>query len=503
MPTPPFDNTLHPRDTLPLSPDTPVGPAPGGQPPLGFGPANLERSETYDELVAAALRVARAGNVEQAQMYADLAKAEKARLYDISKAADASVERDAIAATVPNPALSEFATKASVGLGPHIGYQVNKAVRGEEVANTVRDRHREAMKIYREDNPIESTAVGLAGSIAPGVILGGVAGAGARGVGLGRGGQMLAAGALPGAIQGAAEADPGERLSGAALGAGVGAVIGRVAPAVAQRVARRLAPMAHRLAGSVDEATQLATMSDATEAQAKEALRQFLIDPNSPVKSGGTVEGLLRRIGAPSRGGWKDNLAGAEARKAFQRGVLAAVEEGIEDGTISAAKGEKESLNRALDAVRAVMQHSTVTGKAGNKEAEAVVRAVKYAAKTHAKTVPPELAPGRMDRAWRAMGAGMRGMSFTDRAQGLVRGAGGALQEIATPQSMAVGKVPLVPKSLLPSRPPLASVPGLSGGLASPATQQMFEGQPEPSLFPPVDWEALRRRGDAIRGGGQ
>lgn len=346
----------------------------------------------------------------------------------------------------PNPGIDAFANAASPISGAWIAEQAG--------GTGARKRFEASMRNYAVEHPGKNLAANLAGGVALGAATGGPAGALAGRMGAGRGAQMAIAGAVPGAIQGFNQAEEGEGLRGAVAGGVVGAVLGRAMPAVGQRLARRLAPSVHRIAGTVDEAAVASRQMQGIEDEGRQVLRAFTVDD----KVSPELAPRLMRQGAPARGGWKETFEGSEARKAFQRGVVAAIEEGIEDGTINAADG---SLKRAQNAARLVLGHSTVTGKPGNVEAEEVIRAIDRAAKSHMSTTVPDIDPNA-GRWMRAVGGAGRGYSggAGGMLQSMVRGGAGALQQLATPTA---AQAPLVPAWLAASAAPMATAVRSSG----------------------------------------
>lgn len=364
------------------------------------------------------------------------------------------------------PAVDAFANAATLNAGPAIAEGVANLA-GQDVSQA-RKRFEASLQSYRREEPWKAGAAELAGGTVAGAAVGGGVGALAGRAGLGRTGQMVLAGAVPGALQGGFGAEEGHGLRGAIAGGTVGAVLGRVMPAIGQRLGRRLAPALHRLAGTTDEVAATAKQLQSIQEEGHTVLRAAVASE----KPSPEVFSRLVRQGAPE-GAWADTVAGSEARKAFQRGVVMAVEEGIEDGTISAADG---SLERAQAAVRRVLAHSSVTGKPGNVDAEDVIRAISHAAKTHASTPPGEMA-ANAGRFTRALGGFARGLSTTDKMQGLVRGTGGALQQLATPTG--AGAAPVVPPWLLPTPRALPIPSGASGAM-------------QPILAPA--WDAWRRQ---------
>ena len=96
---------------------------------------------------------------------------------------------------------------------------------------------------YREDRPLESAGMELAGGIAPAILTGGTAMA-APATTMGKAALGAGLGAAQGGIYGATQADVGKELQGAKTGAAIGGAVGGALPVVAGAAGRVISPKA-------------------------------------------------------------------------------------------------------------------------------------------------------------------------------------------------------------------------------------------------------------------
>lgn len=278
----------------------------------------------------------------------------------------------------PNPFLDRLTSEATFGFGPEIsgaGANLRSRITGEgdpaAAGAEAETRFRTTQDRFEADRPGAALTASLLGGGAAGAPLGAAVGGGTLG-------RRVLAGMGPGALAGAGNAGPGNRLSGAATGGLLGGLAGGVAPSIAAGTARAGSALANRIA---PKTVQAAAHRGKRFAERVAQARSFAPDSAA-------ARNVVEEAAAFSQG-----MRPAE-QNAFRKAVLTAAEEQVSSGAgeiadrIESARvavmavAPPDRADKVAAAFARYAERAAGTGKAANAARAALRTALDFATST-------------------------------------------------------------------------------------------------------------------------